>query len=840
MRRFVRTLSTGLLLCAALVAASSLGEDLARARATQQKGSFAEARNEFQRALTRATQLADTAAVATSVAGLAQADLALGHYADAVREATDAVTKFRALINKAEEARILTTLGQAQFYAGDPAGALGNFEQSLTIARAMGDREGEVTRLNNIGNIHYSEGRYGEALARYRLAEQRAGESKGESWFRSRSQLTSANLAVLYQRLGQYKQALAIYTSMGADPKALPGPERAQMLANIGTLYRRLGDGVAAIENYRAAQDIYRKNAVLSGEVGVLNNIGIAQTLDLGNPRAAVGTFTEALRMADKSRGRRLMMTSLLYRGEALLRANDAKGASADFGSAEALATELKADEERWRADYGLARAAVAVADRGRANELLHRSIGIIENMRAATSAAAGRAGFLIDRREVYDLLIAQEASAERPDPAAIFRLMEDSRAGDLRDRTGGQVVGLSQLQGRLPADALLLEYWMGEWATAVIAVSKTQAKLVYRPLAAGDLDALLGLPARLADPRQQHWEAAASVAAGVLLKDVTGSLGSGIQRVIVVPDGNLARIPFEALPIGGDGRELLIDRVSVSYLPFASAFRAGDTRRGVLPPWRRLLMAFADPPGGGSGDLTAPGEGNIPLPQAAREVRNASEELGGASDLFVGENARKAQLTRAQAPVPVMHFATHAFADPDDPDRSYILLARESGRSQGFDYLFLREAAGIGAARGSLVVVSACDSGTGRITRGEGVQSFASAFLAAGARGVLTSLWRVGDRPTEELMTRFYAALAAGGSAEDALRSAKLAFRRSAGTAAHPAYWAGFVLAGDGGTRIPHVFSWKAAAAVVLAVAALFSAILAGLKKIRTRAETV
>ena len=399
MRRFVRTLSTGLLLFAqALVAASSLNEDLARARATQQKGSFAEARNEFQQALARATQLADAAAVATSVAGLAQADLALGHYADAVREGTDAVAKFRALVNKAEEARILTTLGQAQFYAGDPAGALGNFEQSLTIASAMGDREGEVTRLNNIGNIHYSEGRYGEALARYRLAEQRAGEAKGEPWFRSRSQLTSANLAVLYQRLGQYKQALAIYTSMGTDPKALPGPERAQMLANIGTLYRRLGDGVAAIENYRAAQNIYQKNAVLSGEVGVLNNIGIAQTLDLGNPRAAVGTFTEALRMAEKSRGRRLMMTSLLYRGEALLRANDAKTAAVDFGNAEALATELKADEERWRADYGLARAAVAGGDRGRANELLHRSIGIIENMRAATSTAAGRAGFLIDR----------------------------------------------------------------------------------------------------------------------------------------------------------------------------------------------------------------------------------------------------------------------------------------------------------------------------------------------------------------------------------------------------------------------------------------------------------
>jgi hypothetical protein len=73
----------------------------------------------------------------------------------------------------------------------------------------------------------------------------------------------------------------------------------------------------------------------------------------------------------------------------------------------------------------------------------------------------------------------------------------------------------------------------------------------------------------------------------------------------------------------------------------------------------------------------------------------------------------------------------------------------------------------------------------------------------------VITSLWRVGDSPSAELMTRFYGFLASGDSASIALRKAKLAFRRSRGSARHPAFWAAFVLTGDPDLTIPRVISW-------------------------------
>jgi CHAT domain-containing protein len=204
--------------------------------------------------------------------------------------------------------------------------------------------------------------------------------------------------------------------------------------------------------------------------------------------------------------------------------------------------------------------------------------------------------------------------------------------------------------------------------------------------------------------------------------------------------------------------------------------------------------------------------------------VRNAAAALGGRCDLYIGREARKDLLVNSTAGTPVLHFATHAFADAQNPDRSYVLF---SGASSGFDYLFLNEAASLRAARESLVTVSACDSGNGVIERGEGIRSFSAAFLSAGARTVITSLWRVGDSPSAELMTRFYGFLASGDRASSALRKAKLTFRKSTGSASRPAFWAAFVVTGDPDVTIPRVISWPIlGAGVVLCLLLLWYAV--------------
>jgi Uncharacterized protein conserved in bacteria len=159
--------------------------------------------------------------------------------------------------------------------------------------------------------------------------------------------------------------------------------------------------------------------------------------------------------------------------------------------------------------------------------------------------------------------------------------------------------------------------------------------------------------------------------------------------------------------------------------------------------------------------------------------VNGIARLLRGRSELYFGADARKAELQHG-VNAPVLHFATHAFADRNDPARSFILLASS-------DHLYLPEVNDLVLKEVDLVTLSACETDAGKLVRGEGVQSFSRAFLAAGARSVVTSLWPVGDRATADLMLGFYSRLAEGQFKSDALRLAKLDVLRHP-ESAHPA----------------------------------------------------
>ena len=99
--------------------------------------------------------------------------------------------------------------------------------------------------------------------------------------------------------------------------------------------------------------------------------------------------------------------------------------------------------------------------------------------------------------------------------------------------------------------------------------------------------------------------------------------------------------------------------------------------------------------------------------------------------------------------------------------------------------------------------MLSGCESALGRVTVGEGVIGLGGAFLSAGVRTVVASLWPVDDRQVGALMEEFYAGLAEGSTISVALRNAQLSMRARSETQ-HPFYWAGFVVVGDGNARVP------------------------------------
>jgi CHAT domain-containing protein len=159
-------------------------------------------------------------------------------------------------------------------------------------------------------------------------------------------------------------------------------------------------------------------------------------------------------------------------------------------------------------------------------------------------------------------------------------------------------------------------------------------------------------------------------------------------------------------------------------------------------------------------------------------------------------------------AGVPLLHFSTHAAVDGMDPNRSRILFTPERGK-KGSEYLFWREVQALPLAGLELVTLSSCDTEGGKLVRGEGIQSFSRAFLSAGAKSTVTTLWRVADGPTADFMQRFYQHLARGESKAEALRAVKLIFLHSGTELAQPAYWAAFVLNGDGRLPVQPVVSW-------------------------------
>ncbi len=133
------------------------------------------------------------------------------------------------------------------------------------------------------------------------------------------------------------------------------------------------------------------------------------------------------------------------------------------------------------------------------------------------------------------------------------------------------------------------------------------------------------------------------------------------------------------------------------------------------------------------------------------------------------------------------------------EPDRAALVFAPGSESDDG-----LWQAREIRRARmnADVVVLSACETGSGRLQGQEGVMNLARAFLTAGARSVVASLWNVDDRATATVMESFYEHLKAGSTVNEALRQAQLDFIKNYGDKAKPNLWAGFEVIGDGTKR--------------------------------------
>jgi len=420
---------------------------------------------------------------------------------------------------------------------------------------------------------------------------------------------------------------------------------------------------------------------------------------------------------------------------------------------------------------------------------------------------------------------------------------------------TQPQPLSLREVQQRLlDDDTMILEYMLGDDRSYVWAVTRTEVSSYELPSRAQIENSARGLYDLLAAQQPKPGETSEQRLARVrdaeaqlpsqiaklsreLLAPVADKLGT--KRLLIVPDGALQYIPFQALTVPGKAEStngvasakvdepLLVSHEIVNE-PSASALALVLSETANRKPAPKSVAVLADPvfdgddsriksANAGSMQAAATASPSGEVTQAFRDVgveggqvprlrstRDEAEAIMAVVPWRTGFKAVDFDANRATAmgsdlgQYRVVHFATHALLNNEHPELSGIVLSLVDQKGQRQDgFLRLHDIYNLKLPV-DLVVLSACQTGLGKDVKGEGLIGLTRGFMYAGASAVVASLWKVDDEATAELMKHFYEGLFEKGlSPSAALRAAQLEMRQKKRWQ-EPYYWAGFVIQGQ------------------------------------------
>lgn len=332
-------------------------------------------------------------------------------------------------------------------------------------------------------------------------------------------------------------------------------------------------------------------------------------------------------------------------------------------------------------------------------------------------------------------------------------------------------VTGATSVIPALPPGVLVVEFAVLPKRTIAFCVSSTGIAAVTIPIDRRELEnevsAFAGRIRRRASAEDLRRESAALQR---LLIDPLRSHLAGVRELILVPDRQLHALPFAAL-WNEKTRRYLVEDYTLRFAPSATL------SRGLAAAPQQSALVIADPP-------TAT---NPPLP-ASREEAEAIAAMYGGATLLAGETATRSTFIERARRSTLIHFAGHANSDATTSHGALLFAA--AGNDSGI--LASSEVAQLRLERSPLVVLAACGTLRGDALHVAGMSSLSRAFLAAGARGVVGTLWEVEDDVSAPLFRRFHEDLRAGLEPAEALRAAQIdALRSPEPRLAHPATWA-------------------------------------------------
>jgi len=770
-------------------------------------------------------------------------DLRLSQYARARQSYGEAYSIYRELAQKDRMAQALLDMGRCYRLMGNFKEADGHYRRALELLETdKGQLRLKAKIMIEQANNGWYQARYQEAfnLQRevYNLARQNQWHLEQVIALNT-SGLTWWTLGDNQRALRELEDALAL-----ANTLRVRRDEVATTLNNMGLVYREMGLFEKALEVLNKALIIDREINSRWAIAYDLRNMALTY-LRMGDPEEAVKLFQEGLVVASDIGNRINEAKILLGLGEALFTLNRYQEAQTSFKKALELSRSMVLRETEWRALYGMARLLMKEGRNPEARDLLVQATTVIDGMRAEIRINQLKDGFINNKMAVYETLVS--VLVDLGEQWKAFDVAERSRARNLIDLLGNQRLDLhgaidqemydrqNTLRSRIQEHEELLAQAQDEGERSVYGPAlkrlrdqygdlmlEIQAKnpelaslVSVNPLTLTKVRELLepgvGLLAFYVVPEEvfcwlirpesvelfrtpigrktldqsiltyrriiqnlEPFDVQSKELYSWLLSPVMPKL-EDIRVLGIVPHGSLHYLSFATLY---DGDTYVGERFPLFYLPSASVLRYTLNRRTDSKNVRVLAI--------GNPDLKDPA---LDLPFAEREVATIGFNFPEIT-VLTKEKARESWVVRHIHEFGIIHMASHGEFNPINPLFSAVKLVKDShadGDLEASEVFGLR-------INADLVVLSACQTGLGKVTSGDDVIGMNRSFLYGGSHAILSSLWRVNDISTAILVKQFYRRYVAEKKAES-LRRAMLHVKNRY---PHPGYWGAFVLTGD------------------------------------------
>ncbi|MEA2765061.1 MAG: hypothetical protein QOK07_1465 [Gemmatimonadaceae bacterium] len=795
-------------------------------------GEFAKARQGFAVMREVGNSLKDARIEGNALDNLGMLQIKLGEPASAIPTLLEARHLYHSIEYGNGEQNALGQLGTAYAALGDNRAAFAALDSALTLSRTQGLRQEQASNLELLAESYRDAGDIPRALRFYgdaQAIEKELGLSiQGAANLRSTAeiraslgQLDNANVLAI-EALRMHRSAKARTEEvrdllfLAELSEAAKHPQSAvDYLGGANALIEQLGWKRARVElaltRARIADQAHEPRATLRA----------LRSTDRDLLRAGHGLEWEAYALRARAHARLGALDSAIITGRQAVAAVERIRSSIGSGM---LRSSYLADRESVYLDLveallrsGRIEEALEVSDKVRGRALREHLVALDSD---TLDRAPSPVRTLTERETILrriDALVRrfdelEVASAEDHDSKAGItakgvseKLIEareqyetlDIRAEQLGSGSlsllGGTRVVAAEVRGALRPGEALLEYLVTTTRLIVFVVTPSGIRVVDTPTRAEDLltrvRVAVGLLATPALPASATRGVTQDLYDALFSRELRSALPEGTRRLIVVPHSTLSYLPFAALRDSATGHYLVEDFDVVS-LPSASAL-----------PTLRKRRRDTDAIGVGyrSADLLVPFP--TQLPGTLREAQTAARSIRG-SQVYAGERADEPRLRNALGRDGLVHVATHGVMNARNPMFSRIELWRGAASGSANDgRLEVHEVLGL-RVRSPLVFLSGCETGIGMArssywARGEDYATLAQAFLYAGTRDVIATLWQIEDNSAATFAGRFYADLRSSSPADALARAQREMIRDPRFNA--PYYWASYVISGEG-----------------------------------------